>query len=60
MCRVPRFLPLVLLALSAVVFVLGVTHREISATLAGLATLTAILLISWSSGRRERTSGDGD
>jgi hypothetical protein len=60
MRRVPRFLPLVMFALSAIVFVLGVTHREISATLAGLATMTAILLIGWSSGRNgdERASGD--
>jgi hypothetical protein len=62
MCRIPRVLPLVMLALSAIVLMLGVTHREISATLAGLATMTAILLISWSTGRtrHERASSDGD
>ena len=60
MCRIPRFLPFVMFALAAVVFVLGVTHREISATLAGLATMTAIVLIGWSSGRNrdERAFGD--
>jgi hypothetical protein len=62
MCRVPRVLPIVMFALSAIVLVLGVTHREISATLAGSATMTAILLTSWSSGRNRhvRASGDGD
>jgi hypothetical protein len=62
MCRVSRFLPLVMFAVGAVVFVLGVTHREISATLAGLATMTAIVLIGWSSGRNrdERPPGDRD
>ena len=62
MCRVHRLLTFVMFALSAVVFVLGVAHREISATLAGLGTMSAILMIGWSSGRNgdERTSGDGD
>ena len=62
MCRVPRFLPFVMFALGALVFVLCVTHRELSATLAGLATMTAIVLIGWSSGRSrdERASGDRD
>jgi hypothetical protein len=62
MCRTSRLLPLVMFALSTIVLVLGVSHREISATLAGLATMRAILLISWSTGRNrhERASSDGD
>ena len=62
MCRTPQVVSYVMFALSAIVLVLGVTHREISATVAGLATMTAIVLISWSTGRNrhERASSDGD